>query len=181
MAVPSVNLEGPDERRSHDRFQNDAAKPSDASHPFLALMSFTGPLLAPARAPTPLNAFEGISVPNAERTDVSRFTDAGVVTVESGNGIIVTVAGELKSRAERDGAVGVLLLPVIPFFDSLFRSRRILLSVAEFIAPIAAGEAGYFLSKPKRIDSGFPRYRLLLFNTTGATVSANVYVYASRL
>ncbi|MCA1581245.1 MAG: hypothetical protein LC796_07585 [Acidobacteria bacterium] len=31
------------------------------------------------------------------------------------------------------------------------------------------------------IDIGFPRYRLLLFNTTRASVSADVYVYASRL
>lgn len=182
MAPLFVNLEDADEKE----VPMTGSPTTRRSHPglralFLAVLSLAGPLLGLARAQAPLNSFEGISVSNAKRTDVSRLTDAGVVSLEAGSGVVVTIAGELKSRAERDGAVGVLLLPDIPYFDSLFRSRGILLSVAEFTAPVAAGDSGYFLSKPKRIDSGFPRYRLLLFNTTGATVSANVYVYASRL
>ena len=127
-----------------------------------------------------MSAFEGISVAGADRTEVSRLTDAGVVSLPNASAMVVTVAGELKGRADRNGEVGVLFLPNVPFFDSLFRSRRILLTASEAAAPMASDSSGFFVTKPKRLEVGFSSYRLLLFNTTGAAVTANVYVYATR-
>ena len=121
-------------------------------------------------------ASETIAVGPTSPTDVSRLVDGGVVSLEGTGTVIVTVAGEMKARADRDGVIGVFFLPDLPFFDALYRNRRILLATSEFTAPIAAGESSFFVSRSKRVDAGFPRYRLLLYNTTGAAASVNVYV-----
>jgi hypothetical protein len=148
--------------------------------PLLAAAAFSIAAAATAQEKDRMNAFEGISVAGAERTEVSRLTDGGVVSLPNASAMVVTVAGELKGRADRNGEVGVLFLPNVPFFDSLFRSRRILLAASEASAAIASGDSSYFVTKPKRLEVGFSSYRLLLFNTTGTAVTANVYVYASR-
>jgi len=127
-----------------------------------------------------LTAFENIAVPMADRIEVSRLVDAGPVAVDGARGVVVTVAGELRGRASHDGKVGVLAIPDLAFFTNLYRSQGILLSAAEFSANVASGDSGYFISKSKYTEVGFARYRLLLFNTTGAPVSENVYVYQSR-
>ena len=127
-----------------------------------------------------LTAFENVAVPMADRIEVSRLVDAGSVSLDGARGVVVTVAGELRGRASHDGKVGVLAIPDIPFFTNLYRSQGVLLSAAEFAANVASGDSGYFISKSRYTEVGFSRYRLLLFNTTGAPVSANVYVYQSR-
>jgi len=150
---------------------------------FLALAA-VGCLVAPAAAEDTsqlgLTAFEGVAVAAADHVDVSRLTEAGTVSIEGARGLVVTVAGELRGRAEREGKVGVMLIPDIPFFTNLYRNRRILLSAVDFSASVAAGDSGYFTSKSKYAEAGFSRYRVLAFNTTGAPVSANIYVYQSR-
>jgi hypothetical protein len=128
----------------------------------------------------PLSSFEGLTVATAERTETSRLTDGGVVSVEGAGGLVVTLAGELRGRADRDGVIGVLLVPELPFFTSLYRNRKLVLSAAEFTAPVAAGASSYFMSQSKHVAAGFPAYHLFLFNTTGAAATVNVYVYPTR-
>jgi hypothetical protein len=142
-------------------------------------------LFACLASPTPVcaqsfAAFEGVLVANAAPTDVARLADAGVLTLRSPGVIYVTIAGEMKARAEQTGAVGVLLLPDLPYFDALYRTRRVLLATSEVSAPVAAGESSYFVAPSRRVEAGFSKYRVLLYNTTGAVVAANVYVGAAR-
>jgi hypothetical protein len=127
-----------------------------------------------------LSSFENISVGPAERTEASRLTDAGVLNIGDAGGMVITLAGELRGRAERSGSIGVLLLPELPFFNYAYRNRKIMMSVADAEAPIAAGESSYFLSKSKHVEAGFTQYHLYLFNTTGATATVNVYVHPTR-
>lgn len=127
-----------------------------------------------------LTAFENVAVPMADRIEVSRLVDAGVVSIEGARGVVVTVAGELRGRAAHEGKIGVMLIPDLPFFTDLYRNRSVLLSAAEFTANVASGDSGFFTSKSKYAEAGFSRYRVLVFNTTGAPVSANIYVYQSR-
>ena len=127
-----------------------------------------------------LRAFEGISVTTAARSDTSRLTDGGVVSLEGAGGFVVTLAGELRGRADRDGVIGLLLVPELPYFTSLYRSRRLVLSAAEFTAAVAAGDSSYFMSESKHTAAGFPAYHLYLYNTTGSAASVNVYVYPTR-
>jgi hypothetical protein len=127
------------------------------------------------------SAIEGTAVTTADRTDVSRLTDAGVVTVGEGAGAaVITLAGEMKGRAERDGVIGLILVPELPFFTSAYRNRKAVLAAAEVTAPVAAGETGLFMAKSKRIEVGFSSYHLYLYDTTGAPATVNVYVYPAR-
>ncbi len=144
---------------------------------FLLLGLATPPLTG---QPASLNSFEGISVTTADRSDLSRLTDGGVVSVEGASGFVVTLAGELKGRADHDGVIGVLLVPELPYFTNLYRSRRMVPSAAEFTVPVTAGASSYFMSPSRHAAAGFPAYHLLLFNTTGTSATVNVYVYPTR-
>ena len=143
----------------------------------ILLVSAAAPLFG--QLPT-LSSFEGITVVTAERSETSRLTDGGVVSVEGAGGFVVTLAGELKGKADRDGVIGVLFVPELPFFISLYRNRRMALPAAEFTVPVTAGASSYFVSPSKHAAAGFPAYHLLLFNTTGASATVNVYVYPTR-
>ena len=145
---------------------------------FLALPFLGRPLVGQEGG---FSAFEGITVGTADRTDVSRLTDGGVLGVGNAGGVMITVTGELRSRADRDGVIGVLLLPEVPFFNNLYRTRKVLLSIGDATASIAAGDSSYFVSKPKRVDAGFPQYHLYLFNTTGAVATVNVYANPTKI
>ncbi|HEY6928789.1 MAG TPA: hypothetical protein VJA66_03845 [Thermoanaerobaculia bacterium] len=127
-----------------------------------------------------ISSFENLSVGPAERTETSRLTDAGVLNIGDAGGMVVTLAGELRGRAERNGSIGVLLLPELPFFNYAYRNRKVMMSVADAEATINAGESSYFLSKSKHVEAGFTQYHLFLFNTTGATAMVNVYVHPTR-
>jgi hypothetical protein len=119
-------------------------------------------------------------VSTGEPTDISRLTDGGVVSVEGASAFVVTLAGELRGRTDRDGVIGLLLVPELPFFTNAYRSRSRILSAAEFTAPVASGKSNYFMSPSKRAEAGFGAYRMFLYNTTGAPASVNVYVYPIR-
>jgi hypothetical protein len=121
-----------------------------------------------------------ISVAGAERNEVSKLTEAGVITTEDAAAIVVNVVGELRGRAEKDGAVGVLLVPDVSPLDQALRTRRILLVALEASAHVSTGESSYFVSKQQRFDVGFPRYRVLLYNSTGAFATASVFVNRIR-
>ena len=146
----------------------------------LAWLAASAAALAQQNPQLGLTAFENIAVPMSDRIDPSRLVDAGSVSVDGARGIVVTVAGELRGRASHDGKIGVLLIPDLPFFTNLYRSQSVLLSAAEFAANVSSGDSGFFISKTKYLEVGFARFRLLLFNTTGAPVSTNVYVYQSK-
>jgi len=115
------------------------------------------PLGAQQSPQTGLTAFENIAVPMADRIDVSRLVDAGVVSIEGARGVVVTIAGELRGRASHDGKIGVMLVPDLLFFTDLYRNRSVLLSAAEFAANVANGDSGFFTSKSKYAEAGFSR------------------------
>jgi hypothetical protein len=123
---------------------------------------------------------DNVSVSGAERNEISKLTDAGVIATEGAGAIVVTVVGQLRGGAEKEGAVGVLLVPEVAPIDQAFRTRRALIAASEASAHVSKGDSSYFVSKPQRFDVGFPRYRILLYNSTGAFVTASVYVNRVR-
>jgi len=127
-----------------------------------------------------LRVFEGISVGAAERDEPARMTEGGVLSVDGASAMVVTLSGELKGRAERAGIIGVFLLPDLPAFDGLYRSRGVFLPVAEVTAAAGKDGAAHFVATSKRLDVGFPRYRIFFFNTTGTRAAVNLYVNPIR-
>ena len=126
-------------------------------------------------------SLDSVFVSTSERTDVSRLTDGGVIVVGDGAGAaVVTIAGEMKGRADREGVIGIVFVPEIPFFAAAYRNRKILLAAAEVTAPVALGETSLFMAKSRRIDVGFSAYHVYLYNTTGGAATVNVYVNPVR-
>ena len=68
-----------------------------------AVIWIASPISAQESPQAGLTAFENVAVPMADRIDVSRLVDAGVVSVDGARGLVVTVAGELRGRASLDG------------------------------------------------------------------------------
>jgi hypothetical protein len=125
-------------------------------------------------------AFESVSVSPSDRSDLSRITEVGVVSADGAEKLVVNLAGELKGRADQDGSVGLFLVPAISWFDALVKSKKALPALFELKAKVQEGESGYFFADQKELEVGFPRYRILIYDTTGVPVSANVYVYRVR-
>lgn len=125
-------------------------------------------------------AFENVSIPAAEKSDLGKLTDAGVVTTDGAAAIVVNLVGEMRGRAEKEGAIGVLLLPDVAPIDSAFRTRRALLVSQEVAVHVADGESSYFMARQQRFEVGFPRYRVLLYNSTGTGATASVFVNRIR-
>jgi len=139
----------------------------------------------PGRAADPnagfgLVRFDGVSVGAAERGDISRLTEAGILATEGSRSVVLNLVGELKGKAERDGEVGVILVPDTPPFEAWFRSRRWLPVSQELVAKVSAGDSSYFMAKHLRFDVGFNKYHVVLFNTTGSAVVVSVFAYGSR-
>lgn len=143
---------------------------------FPALFAFC--VAAAARGQATLDS---VFVSTSERADVSRLTDGGVIVLGDGaGGAVVTIAGEMKGRADREGVIGVVFVPELPFFTAAYRNRKVVLAAAEVTAPVALGETSLFMAKSRRIEVGFTSYHVYLYNTTGGAATVNVYVNPVR-
>ena len=122
----------------------------------------------------------GLQVPPVARTDVANMIDAGVIDTEGFTHVTLNLAGELKSTSSKDGAVVAVLIPVQPPFDFAFESLGLLPASLEISASVAAHGGLYFMAKQATLEVGFPRYRVLLYNTSGAAANVALFAYRTR-
>jgi hypothetical protein len=127
-----------------------------------------------------LVGYRGIMVPPVEKTDVTKLVDVGTIDTDGFTYMILNLAGEMKENPPRHGAVGALLVPDVPPFDIALTSLNVVAIPAEITAPVAPELLPYVMAKQKRFDVGFPRYRILLYNTTGVSATVAVFAYRSR-
>lgn len=131
-------------------------------------------------SPAALVASPTVSVRPAERDDVPRLTDAGLVPADGARVLVVNLFGELKGKSDGGGEIGVLLVPDLPFFQGAIRDRRQLFSSGEVVARVAPGDSGLFFAEQRQVVVGVPRYRLYLWDSTGAPAQATVTVWATE-
>ena len=122
----------------------------------------------------------GVSVPPVARTDVANMIDAGIIETEGFTHVTLNLAGELKSTASKDGAIVAVLIPVQPPFDFAFESLGLLPASLEISASVTAHGGLYFMAKQATLEVGFPRYRVLLYNTSGAAANVALFAYRTR-
>ena len=123
----------------------------------------------------------GIQVPPIARTDVANMVDAGTIETEGYAHVTVNLAGELKGRATHPGgAVAAILIPDIPPFDYAFQTLGLLPASLEFSGKASPGGSLYLMAQQATLDVGFPRYRVLLYNTTGTSATVAFFAYRSR-
>jgi hypothetical protein len=136
-------------------------------------------LLAPADGSKQFLAARGILVAPTPRESVSSLVDAGTIDCEGFDHIVVNLALEMKGPVEPGGAVGAIVLPDVGPYDRALRSLQLLPAAAEIVIPLE-GTSAYLTSKQLRLDVGFPRYRVLLWNSGRTTVNAALSVWRAK-
>jgi len=127
-----------------------------------------------------LVGMRGVVVPPVEKTDVTKLVDAGTIDTDGFATMVLNLAGELKENPTRQGVVGALLIPDIPPFDTVLTHLNVAAIPLEIQAAVTAEHLPFLMAKQKRFDVGFPRYRVLLYNTTGASATVAIFAYRAR-
>ena len=142
-----------------------------ATFPVLAQPAFEydGALAASRRVP----------VPTVLRTQTTQLVDAGVFECDGYKSVVLNLAGEVKDPVPKGGKIGAILVPDVDPFVQAFNQLGLLPVTIEIDLTLKPGSA-YFMAEPKRADVGFPRYRVLLYNETGAAVNASFFAYRGR-
>jgi hypothetical protein len=121
-----------------------------------------------------------VIVPSVARSDTTQLTEAGILEAEGFTHVVVGLRGEVQGNLGQDGAVGVLLVPEEPPVIRALREEGRFDFAREVRAEVTRAERGYFASQQTRFLLGFPRYRVLLYNTSDRSVSADVYLYLTN-
>lgn len=135
--------------------------------------------LAPTDGSKQFLAARGIVVAPVPRSDVSNLVDAGTIDCEGFEHLVLNLALEMKGPVEPGGTVGAIMVPDVFPYDRALRVLQIVHPSAELLIPLE-GTSAYLAAKQLRIEIGFPRYRVLLWNSGRATVTASVSVWRAR-
>jgi hypothetical protein len=128
-----------------------------------------------------LVGFRGILVPPAEKTDVTKLVEAGTIDADGFTYLVLNMAGEMKETPTRPGGtIGALLVPDVAPFDKVLTHLNVVPIPLEIKAAVTTDALPYFMAKQARFDVGFPKYRVLLYNTTGVSATVAVFAYRSR-
>lgn len=122
-----------------------------------------------------------ISVPPVDRSQTTALVDAGTIDCDGYSRVVVNFAGRVAGESDlRRGAVGVILVPDIDPYDKAFRSFGLLPASVELTAQ-AEGAQATFMAKQVTFDVGFPRYRVLFYNSTNWVATVNFFAYRHRV
>lgn len=127
-----------------------------------------------------LAAVRGVAVPTAPRSQTTQLIDGGVFDCDGYKSVVLNLAGEIKDPTPKAGKIGAILVPDVEPFVQAFRQLGLLPVTIEIDVTLKAGGGGYYMAEPKRADVGFPRYRVLFYNETGAAVTASFFAYRGR-
>ncbi|MGC8917557.1 MAG: hypothetical protein ACP5NF_11340 [Thermoanaerobaculum sp.] len=145
-------------------------------------VSLTGPIEGEVsvRGPIPQGktvVFSEVEVPPVQRTEIPRLARAGTLSTEGFVTMIVSLAGMQRATPTRPGEVGLILIPEEELPLRALEEFGQWLFAFETKAKTAPQAAPYFAAEPLRATVAFPRYRVLLYNTSDRTVTVTVYAY----
>ena len=126
-----------------------------------------------------LAAVRRVPVPTAPRAQTTQLIDGGVFDCDGYKSLVLNLAGEVKNPSPKGGKLGAILVPDVDPFTQAFQQLGLLPMTIEIEVTLKPG-AAYFMADPKRADIGFPRYRVLFYNETGASVNASFFAYRGR-
>jgi len=130
--------------------------------------------------PIPQTRFETKKalVAPSELSDTNHLTDAGTIDTAGFTHVTLSLSASLQGSAQT-GMVGVVLLPDVPEVATALRSYGALQFGLRAEAQLRSSQASLFSSESSTFRLGFPRYRVLLYNSTQRTADATLFVYLS--
>lgn len=124
-----------------------------------------------------LIAKRDILVPPVSPKDTARLISAGVLVTDGYPQLVLSLTGQTKGQIGRTGAVGAILVPdEDPMIEALDEGGVILFPI-QVAASGVSSASPYFASDQPRFATAFPRYRVLLYNTTDKTVTVQLYAW----
>jgi hypothetical protein len=136
-------------------------------------------LLAPVDGSKQYLSTRGLVVAPIPRSEVVNLVDAGTIDCEGFDHLVLNLALEMKGPVEPGGSVGAVLVPDVFPYDRAYRILQILPATTEITVPLE-GTSAYLAARQTRIDVGFPRYRVLLWNSGRTSVLASVSVWRAK-
>ncbi len=116
----------------------------------------------------------------AQRHETTQFTDAGIIETDGFTFLVLSLEGQVKGRPFEGGSIGVILLPDEEPVVRAFQEEGQLHLTLEAAVSVAAYQAAYFSDSKSSLPIAFPRYRVLLYNSTDKTASVNLYAYLTN-
>jgi hypothetical protein len=109
-------------------------------------------------------------------TDTANLSDAGVLETRGFSYLTLSFAGTLQGQGER-GSVGVVLVPDVPEVLAALRSFGVLQFALRSEAPVPPSQSGVFSSESATFRLAFPRYRVLLWNSSPKSAEVTIWAY----
>lgn len=118
-----------------------------------------------------------VIVPPVGRGATTQLVDGGIVEAAGFTHAVLSLRGEVQGNLTQPGTAGAILVPEEePVIRALQEEGHFEFTL-EVEAPVTREHRGTFASDQPRFALGFPRYRLLLYNSSDRSVEADVYVY----
>lgn len=120
---------------------------------------------------------ENILVSPVRPDQTTRLVDAGVLTTDGYPYVVLSLAGQVKGDLTKPGEVGAILIPEEETIQTAFDETGMVIHPLRVSSGQLVESTGFFDSEQPRLAVGFPRYRVLLYNTTDKAVEADLFAY----
>lgn len=138
-------------------------------------VSIDGPLVSGS-----MQRIEEVVVSPVSRAAATRMDPQGGVTADGYTSLVVSLVGEVKGSVDREGTLGVVLVPDDTVINRALRQDSVVLFPIEVTTGIPLGSQAWINAESKSMEIAFPKYRVYLYNTSDKSVAATVYVYLTN-
>ena len=122
----------------------------------------------------------GVQVPPIPKSDVANMVDVGTIETDGFTHVTLNLGGELKGAVGQRGEVVAVLTPDVRPFSTARGTLGLLPASLELPASLAEYRGLYFMARQVTFEVGFPRYRVLLYNTSNATATVAFFAYRTK-
>jgi hypothetical protein len=138
-------------------------------------VSIAGPLVSGS-----LQRVDDVVVSPVNRRAATRMDPQGTVDTDGYTSLVVSLVGEVQGSVDRDGVLGVVLVPDDQVINRALRQDSVVLFPLEVAVEIPLGTPGWINAESKSFQIAFPSYQVYLYNTSDKSVATTVYVYLTN-
>jgi hypothetical protein len=138
-------------------------------------VSIDGPLVSGS-----MQRIEEVVVSPVSRGSATRMDPQGGVTTDGYKSLVVSLVGEVKGSVNREGTLGVVLVPDDTVINRALRQDSVVLFPIEITTEIPVGANAWIHAESEIKEIAFPNYQVYLYNTSDKSIAATVYVYLTN-
>jgi hypothetical protein len=112
--------------------------------------------------------------------ETTRLIEGGILEIAGFTSVVLSLSGRGQGKVLKPGSVGAILVPDEESIVRTLEEEGQIQFPLEVTAAVESGEPRSFASKQTQHSVGFPRYRVLLYNTSDKTVTVNLFAYLTN-